>query len=363
MSVNTLMSNLDDGSPDTKSPIRERIQTVVEYFLEHQYGTPINYEYFDDLTTPKRKEKVKKVYIEEDEENVSYVDFFSRREIKNGKVTRFHTESNKQSKVNVDLQEGTYKPYQDYYYLESEIYDNFYQDEFIIGNVMEKQINLTPDLYNGLISYVLSISNRICEGRDVFCITVSCFNLYLSRTKDLDQRKIILSCFSSIIIADKIDSVFRVSPKKINYILNSQFTRKEFEDMELEICRVVEYNFIYPNPKYFFDRYFHVLETPVHPGAIMEYIYMKILFYPEMLDYKPSMIAASIAYLVNEKINKNNNWSNTMIKNSKYYLHEIIECVERIKIILKDTKETDFPYQIYRFLVFEGKSLPEYLKN
>lgn len=305
---------------------------------QRQYLTP------DKVDKVNKLEKINKIdekFNDEDNLIINCSDFFTQVQIENGYIINIHSkevENENDIRPKIDVPEGSYEKYEEIY---EEMYEEFDKQEFTINLKNINDYNLND--YRKVISKCILDFSMFCKHYSLIFYAVSYFNLYISKLEVVNPDKLKLYMSTCIIIADRIHEVDQLNKYEKMMLIRSNKIDK-LKEMELEISRVIEYNFLHPNISTYLERYLNISCSNVNVFKRCYYLSLCALYDPDIFNYKPSMIAASILYVVREELKIttfNVNWNNTLIKYTKYRLEDLTDCITKIREILKTINEDD----------------------
>jgi len=290
--------------------------------------------------------------------DVTYGNFFSESQIKNGTLISIIGDLKNSVSVRepILINDGSYNNIdckKDNNHLNlieciNDIYDHLNESEQFLNikSIFENQINTNEKMYTILVDWLNQVTTKLKLAAEVLFMTVQLISRYLNLIKDIKRSKLQLLGISCLLIADKYESVNFLDIDTLVYCSDNAYTKKEIVDMEFEILKVLNFDLMKPNIFTFICRYLKTINADKNVTCCIMYVSERILEVASLTNYLPSMLASSILYVVNEKLNPDvSDWNKTMQYYTRYRLSDIEDCVISIKQALKiDRKE----YQVYK---------------
>jgi hypothetical protein len=317
----------------------------------------VNYKKFVGLKSPESKHSKYLKGGSNVEVITVYENFFTDYQIKNGKIFPITRHEEIPVRPQIQLPKGSYfdidSILNDNYLTCSsyaaEIYKSFdqYEQTLNIKNVMKGQQHITSGMYESNVNWIASLHlTRRCVP-EVFYLTVSYMNRYLSVVKTLTQKTFRLLTLACFFLADKMESIDNITIYELVRYGDFDYCRSEIVAMDIEIVHKLNFDMSLPTSHTFICRYLKCGGVDKRTVQIVCYINERVLQEAGFLEYLPSMIAASSLYVCREKIGKPEPWSNTLIYYTRYQMSDIQECVDRMKEVLKKKNGCNVIYNKY----------------
>jgi hypothetical protein len=225
-------------------------------------------------------------------------------------------------------------------------------------NYMKMQDDMNEIMRTILIDWLIEVDYHIHFKRKTLFQTVLIIDLFLSQ-KTIKKVHLQLLGIASLLIACKENEVYYPKLEVFINITNNAYNKKELLEMEILVLQTLNFEILYPTSDEFYNILSKIFNFNKTQKLLGEYFMDNSLLDYKILKYKPSVIAASCAYLVMKffgiKGNKELFLSKIIIEEESPY--EIIkECAKKLCFLVKSLSNSHFK------TIKEKYSLKEYDK-
>ena len=200
------------------------------------------------------------------------------------------------------------------------------------------QIEINSKMRTILIDWLFEVNCKLKFKEETFFITVYIIDSYLSQ-KFVPRRKFQLLGVTALFIATKLNEIFTGSVRDYAFITDNAYTESEILDMEEDICKILNFNFLIPNCLSFFEIVSKKIgvDKDFKKYHFGKFIMQCFLMSSKSLIYNYSTISSATCYLVmklfgNEKSLNLINFRNFC--NDNYKL--VKDCTENIWNAIKE---------------------------
>ena len=189
--------------------------------------------------------------------------------------------------------------------LKNEERNNAYK---INPNYFKFQTDINPKMRTILIDWLFEVNKKLKFKEETFYITVNIIDSYLSQ-KFVPRKKFQLLGVTALFIATKLNEIFTGKAKDYAFITDNAYSECEIIDMEEDICKILNFNFLIPNCLSFFEIFSNMIGIDkdlkkLHFGKFLLQCY---LMSSKSLIYNYSTISYSICYLIMKLFDNDNN--------------------------------------------------------
>jgi hypothetical protein len=206
--------------------------------------------------------------------------------------------------------------------LKNEELNNAYK---INPNYFKFQTDINAKMRTILIDWLFEVNNKLKFKEETFYITVYIIDSYLSQ-KFVPRKKFQLLGVTALFIATKLNEIFTGKAKDYAFITDNAYKESEIIDMEADICKILNFNFLIPNCLLFFEIFSNKIgiDKDLKKLHLGKFILQCYLMSSKSLIYNYSTISYSTCYLImklfDNKINRNN------------VMHNLL-CIDSSKVI------------------------------
>jgi cyclin B len=211
-------------------------------------------------------------------------------------------------------------------------------------NYMKMQDDINEIMRTILIDWLIEVDYHIHFKRKTLFQAVLIIDLFLSQ-KTIKKVHLQLLGIASLLIACKENEVYYPKLEVFINITNNAYNKKELLEMEILVLQTLNFEILYPTSDEFYNILSKIFNFNKTQKLLGEYFMDYSLLDYKILKYKPSVIAASCAYLVMKffgiKGNKELFLSKIIIEEESPY--EIIkECAKKLCFLVKSLSNSHF---------------------
>lgn len=228
-----------------------------------------------------------------------------------------------------------------------ETYKNLLLDEKYIKlkiNYMNMQDDINETMRTILIDWIIEVDYHCHFKRKTLYQTILIIDLFLSQNP-IKKDHLQLLGIASLLIACKENEVYYPKLEEFINITNSTFNKKELLEMEILVLQTLNFDILYPTSDEFYNILSKIFNFNKTQKLLGEYFMDSSLLDYKILKNKPSVIAASCAYLVMKffGIKGNNQLFLSKIIAEDESKHEIInECAKELCFLVKNLSNSHF---------------------
>ena len=160
---------------------------------------------------------------------------------------------------------------------------------------------------------------------------------YLEKKNVIRDDLQLLGC-TAMVIASKYEEIYAPECKDFVTISDNAFRAEDLLRMEGEILNELQFQITFPSAFVFLSRYSKVSECSRETRLLAQYCIERCLQEYQMLKYLPSMMACAGLFVARAATMHGVTWDAMLEKHTKYVSHELHQCVEDIRLIMKHSK-------------------------
>ena len=243
-------------------------------------------------------------------------------------------------KINIQNNNSDYLYNSEYF---DEIYTNLLLEENqsyknIEQNYMDKQNDINYKMRAILVDWLIEVHFRFHFKMKTLFQTIQIIDLYLSK-KIIQKIKLQLLGIASLLIACKENEIFYPQVEEYVNITNNAYTKKELLNMEMHILKTLNFEVLLPTSEEFYNIISKAFNFNKNQHYLGEYFLHSALVDYQILQYKPSAIALSCAYIVMKFYGINGYkdlYSPRMIMEDNFPQKTIKECAKVLCFLVKN---------------------------
>jgi cyclin B len=211
-------------------------------------------------------------------------------------------------------------------------------------NYMKMQDDINEIMRTILIDWLIEVDYHIHFKRKTLFQAVLIIDLFLSQ-KTIKKVHLQLLGIASLLIACKENEVYYPKLEVFINITNNAYNKKELLEMEILVLQTLNFEILYPTSDEFYNILSKIFNFNKTQKFLGEYFMDNSLLDYKLLKYKPSVIAASCAYLVMKffgiKGNKESFLSKIIIEEELPH-ENIKECAKELCVLVKNLSYSHF---------------------
>ncbi|KAI4337847.1 hypothetical protein L6164_016216 [Bauhinia variegata] len=205
-----------------------------------------------------------------------------------------------------------------------------------LTDFMEKiQKDINASMRAILVDWLVEVTEEYRLLPETLFLTVNVIDRYLSGNAIKSHRLQLLGV-ASMMIAAKYEEIYAPKVEDFCYVTDNTYSKKEVLQMESAVLKYLKFELTAPTVRCFLRRFVSVAQrTSEVPSLQLEYLadYLAELSLLEysMLQYTPSLIAASATFLAKFiLLPRKNPWNFTLRHYTCYQAWELRECVKAL---------------------------------
>ncbi|KAF8112397.1 hypothetical protein N665_0064s0030 [Sinapis alba] len=214
----------------------------------------------------------------------------------------------------------------------NDIYDFFKKSEelsCVPPNYMDNQQDLNERMRGILIDWLIEVHYKFELMEETLYLTVNVIDRFLA-VHQIVRKKLQLVGVTALLLACKYEEVSVPVVDDLILISDKAYTRREVLDMEKLMANTLQFNFSLPTPYVFMRRFLKAAQSDKKLEVLSFFIIELCLVEYEMLEYTPSMLAASAIYTARCTLNGFEEWSKTCEFHTGYKEEELLACARKM---------------------------------
>eukprot|EP01090_Pellita_catalonica_P001818 TRINITY_DN11548_c0_g1_i1.p1 TRINITY_DN11548_c0_g1~~TRINITY_DN11548_c0_g1_i1.p1 ORF type:complete len:426 (-),score=70.48 TRINITY_DN11548_c0_g1_i1:42-1319(-) len=210
-------------------------------------------------------------------------------------------------------------------------------DERPNPNYMDDQNTITESMRGILVDWMFSVCIRFSFLSETLFLATSLLDRFLSRRFTVGKTKLQLVGIGCLLIASKFEEILTPCIADFIYISGNEYTRSQILKIEGTILSQLEWNISYPNPLHFLRRFSKAARSDLYDHTLSKYIAEASMCSYQILNFKPSVIAASAVYLSRRMMEHEPFWDETLVHYTKTTEEELLECARALNEVISST--------------------------
>ncbi|GKB36456.1 cyclin A1,1 [Tanacetum coccineum] len=226
---------------------------------------------------------------------------------------------------------------------------------------VQKDIN--PSMRAILIDWLVEVAEEYRLVPDTLYLTINYIDRFLSGNL-MDRQRLQLLGVACMMIASKYEEICAPQVEEFCYITDNTYFKDEVLEMESSVLNFLKFEMTAPTVRCFLRRFVRaaqgVNEAPsMHLEHLASYIAELSLLEYDMLQYAPSLVAASAIFLaryVQSPLQKP--WDSTLRHYTQYQPSDLSECVKALHALVCECPNSSLPAIREKYIL-----LPLYFDN
>lgn len=179
-----------------------------------------------------------------------------------------------------------------------EIYEEFRRKEecWEYPNYFAKQTELNPKMRAILIDWLVDVHLKFRLAESTLYLTVQIVDAYLAK-RYTGRTLLQLVGITALLLASKYEDVEAPEISDCTYVCHETYEASQIMAMEIDILRTLEWRITRPNAHVWLVRIMTVTDADEHTRHVAEYYAQRLLLELDVFDFKPSLVAATAAWL------------------------------------------------------------------
>ncbi|KAF9157135.1 G2/mitotic-specific cyclin [Actinomortierella ambigua] len=220
---------------------------------------------------------------------------------------------------------------------------------------MDSQPELAWKMRGVLLDWLAEVHHKFRMLPETLFLAVNIMDRFMS-LREVSLVKYQLVGITALFIAAKYEEVMAPSIQNYVYMSDGGYSAQEIRDAERYVLQTLGFSVAFPNPMNFLRRVSKADNYNLHSRTIAKYLLELPLLDYHLMQYPPSMIAASAMCLARRMLGAYD-WDSTMAHYSGYYVEELENCMDRMVQYLEKPKRSSFIFRKYAHKIYMKASI------
>jgi len=203
---------------------------------------------------------------------------------------------------------------------------------------MSFQPYLTPKMREILIDWLIDIHFHFGFRSETLHLTIAIVDRYLER-RTVRRKYLQLIGVTALNIACKYEEIAVPTFDNFAFITNNSYTRHQIQKAEVAVLNALNFRVSFPTTNHFLQDFISHLEINTKTAAVAQYVAECCLYYYDLLQYSPSMIASCALYIAQTNCTQIG-WTTEIAWITNYRINDIQKCMEQIRTCFLNTPES-----------------------
>lgn len=179
-----------------------------------------------------------------------------------------------------------------------EMYEEFLRKEesWHYPNYFDKQTELNPRMRAILVDWLVDVHLKFRLAESTLYLAVQIVDAYLAK-RQTGRTLLQLVGITALLLASKYEDVEAPEISDCTYVCHETYEASQVMAMEIDILKTLEWRITKPNAHVWLMRIMSVVGADEHTRHAAEYYAQRLLLELDAFDFKPSLVAASAAWL------------------------------------------------------------------
>jgi cyclin A len=230
------------------------------------------------------------------------------------------------------------------------------------------QADITPNMRSILVDWLVDVADEYNLHTESLFTAVNYVDRCLERSQIHRHELQLLGC-ACMLLASKFEEIYAPAVDEFVYISDNTYTHEEIVRMESKVCKILNFKMTVSTTATFLTRYIQAAQADQRTGTkehkkkapfFARYVSELALQEYNMLEYKPSMIAAAAVSLSRRTCNVTPIWHETLSHYTNYEhceLHQCERALRRLQQRQGSEKKNNVIYNKYKSSQFKSVSL------
>lgn len=192
---------------------------------------------------------------------------------------------------------------------------------------MDKQLDINPKMRAILVDWIVEVHHKFELMPETLYLTTYIIDRFLS-LEGVPRRKLQLVGMCAMLIACKYEEIWAPEVSDFIHIADNAYAREEILVMEKEILNKLEWYLTVPTWYMFLVRFVKAAKADKELEHMIYFFAELGLMQYEMIQYCPSMVAASAVYAARCTLKKSPLWTDTLMRHTSYSESQLLECAQ-----------------------------------
>ncbi|OIW16280.1 hypothetical protein TanjilG_18995 [Lupinus angustifolius] len=201
------------------------------------------------------------------------------------------------------------------------------KDDGRVHDYMPSQPDINMKMRSILVDWLIEVHRKFELMPETLYLTLNIIDRFLSM-KAVPRRELQLVGISSMLIACKYEEIWAPEVNDFVYIADNAYVREHILIMEKTILSKLEWYLTVPTPYVFLIRYIKA-STPSDKeieNMVFFLAELSLMDYSAMINYCPSLIAASAVYAARCTLGRSPYWTETLKHYTGYCEEQLRDC-------------------------------------
>ncbi|XP_019434553.1 PREDICTED: G2/mitotic-specific cyclin S13-7-like [Lupinus angustifolius] len=201
------------------------------------------------------------------------------------------------------------------------------EDDGRVHDYMPSQPDINMKMRSILVDWLIEVHRKFELMPETLYLTLNIIDRFLSM-KAVPRRELQLVGISSMLIACKYEEIWAPEVNDFVYIADNAYVREHILIMEKTILSKLEWYLTVPTPYVFLIRYIKA-STPSDKeieNMVFFLAELSLMDYSAMINYCPSLIAASAVYAARCTLGRSPYWTETLKHYTGYCEEQLRDC-------------------------------------
>ncbi|KAI8549050.1 hypothetical protein RHMOL_Rhmol07G0321200 [Rhododendron molle] len=196
-------------------------------------------------------------------------------------------------------------------------------------NYMAQQSDLNEKMRGILIDWLIEVHYKFELMDETLYLTVNLIDRFLA-VQPVVRKKLQLVGVTAMLLACKYEEVSVPVVEDLILISDKAYSRIEVLQMEKLMVNTLQFNLSVPTPYVFMRRFLKAAQTDKKLELLSFFIIELCLVEYEMLEFRPSLLAAAAVFTARCSLGGSKQWSQTCERHTNYSKDQLLECSRRM---------------------------------
>ncbi|KAI4388509.1 hypothetical protein MLD38_000830 [Melastoma candidum] len=213
-------------------------------------------------------------------------------------------------------------------------------------NYMDHQLDINDRMRGILIDWLIEVHYKFELMEETLYLTVNIIDRFLA-VQQIARKKLQLVGVTAMLLACKYEEVSVPVVDDLIIISDRAYSRKEVLDMEKMMVNTLQFNMSVPTPYVFMRRFLKAAQSDKNLELLAFFVIELCLVEYQMLEYPPSLLAATAVYTAQCTVTRTQQWSKTCELHTSYSEDQLLGCA-RLMVGLHQKSGTGKLTGVYR---------------
>ncbi|XP_058223374.1 G2/mitotic-specific cyclin-2-like isoform X2 [Rhododendron vialii] len=196
-------------------------------------------------------------------------------------------------------------------------------------NYMAQQSDLNEKMRGILIDWLIEVHYKFELMDETLYLTVNLIDRFLA-VQPVVRKKLQLVGVTAMLLSCKYEEVSVPVVEDLILISDKTYSRIEVLQMEKLMVNTLQFNLSVPTPYVFMRRFLKAAQTDKKLELLSFFIIELCLVEYEMLEFRPSLLAAAAVFTAQCSLGGSKQWSQTNERHTNYSKDQLLECSRRM---------------------------------